>query len=224
MLISELLPDERSREKLLKQGASTLSDVELLAIFLRVGVAGEGATDVARRLIKRFDGLRGLLSASQKDFCAEHGLGAAKYAQLQAVLEMSKRYLAQDMQQGDNFANPQAVKRFLQLQLAACPREQFWGIFLNNQHHVLARQCLAEGTINSATVHLREVVKAALHHNAAAMIVAHNHPSGHPEPSQADRHLTDQLKQALALIDVRLLDHFIIAGSRCVSLAEWGWI
>ena len=215
---------ERPREKLLQRGASSLSDAELLAIFLRTGVKGKSAVDLAREMITQFGTLTQLSAASQKEFCAIHGMGKAKYVQLQAVLEMARRTLREEMQAGDALNSPGAVRGYLQLLLRGREQEVFMVIFLDAQHRVIAAEELFHGTLTQTSVYPREVVKRALYHNAAATIFAHNHPSGVAEPSQSDRLLTDALKQALALVDVRVLDHFIIAGTGCLSFAERGMV
>jgi len=215
---------ERPREKLLQRGAFSLSDAELLAIFLRTGVRGKSAVDLARELVARFGSLTGLFAASQEEFCAIHGMGQAKYVQLQAVLEMARRALHEDMQAGDALNSPGAVRDYLQLLLRGREQEVFMVIFLDAQHRVIASEELFHGTLTQTSVYPREVVKRALYHNAAAVIFAHNHPSGVAEPSQSDRLLTDALKQALALVDVRVLDHFIVAGAGCLSFAERGMV
>ncbi|MDO8412369.1 MAG: DNA repair protein RadC [Gallionellaceae bacterium] len=215
---------ERPREKLLQKGASALSDAELLAIFLRTGVSGKSAVDLARELVSRFGNLTALFAASQKDFCEIHGMGQAKYVQLQAVLEMSRRALREEMSAGDALNSPGAVRDYLQLLLRGREQEVFMVIFLDSQHRVMAAEEMFHGTLTQTSVYPREVVKRALHHNTAAVILAHNHPSGVAEPSQSDRVLTDALKQALALVDVRVLDHFIVAGAGCLSFAERGMI
>lgn len=215
---------ERPREKLLQRGARSLSDAELLAIFLRTGVKGKSAVDLARGLLARFGNLTQLFAAGQKDFCAIHGMGQAKYVQLQAVLEMARRALHEEMQSGSALSSPGAVRDYLQLLLRGRQQEAFMAIFLDAQHRVLASEELFSGTLTQTSVYPREVVKRALHFNAAAVIFAHNHPSGVAEPSQSDRALTDALKQSLALVDVRVLDHFIIAGHGCLSFAERGMV
>jgi len=215
---------ERPREKLLQRGASSLSDAELLAIFLRTGVKGKSAVDLARDLFSRFGDLTKLFATSEKDFCAIHGMGQAKYVQLQAVLEMARRALHEEMKSGDALNSPGAVRDYLQLLLRGRQQEVFMVIFLDAQHRVTASEELFSGTLTQTSVYPREVVKRALHFNAAAVIFAHNHPSGVAEPSQSDRMLTDALKQALSLVDVRVLDHFIVAGSGCLSFAERGMV
>jgi DNA repair protein RadC len=223
MAITDWPEDERPRERLLMQGAAALSDAELLAIFLRVGVKGKSAVDLARELIGRFGGLNRMFAASQADFSAVHGMGPAKYAQLQAVLEMSRRALAEEMTQGDAFASPGAVRDYLRLHLAGLPNEVFFALWLNAQNRMIAAEILFSGTLTQTSVYPREVVKKALMHNASAVVLAHNHPSGVSEPSRADELLTQELKQALALIDVRVLDHFIVAGqAQPLSFAERG--
>ena len=215
---------ERPREKLLQKGAHALSDAELLAIFLRTGVTGKSAVDLARELVSTFGNLTALFAASEKEFCSIHGLGQAKYVQLQAVLEMARRALHEEMKTSDALNSPQAVRDYLQLLLRGREQEVFMVIFLDSQHRVMASEEMFHGTLTQTSVYPREVVKRALHHNAAAVILAHNHPSGVAEPSQSDRLLTDALKQALALVDVRVLDHFIVAGAGCLSFAERGLV
>jgi DNA repair protein RadC len=222
MAITDWPEGERPREKLLQKGAAALSDAELLAIFLRTGVVGKSAVDLARELLIRFGNLTQLFAASEADFCAIHGMGQAKFVQLQAVLEMSRRALNEEMQRGDALNSPRAVRDYLQLLLGSRPQEVFVVLFLDTQHRVIATEELFHGTLSQTSVYPREVVKRALAHNAAAVILAHNHPSGVAEPSQADQHLTQALKQALALVDVRVLDHFIVAGGRMHSFAETG--
>lgn len=224
MGINDWPEGERPREKLIQRGAASLSDAELLAIFLRTGVTGKSAVDLARDLLSRFKSLTQMFAASEADFCAIHGMGQAKYVQMQAVLEMSRRALGEEMSSGDALNSPRAVKEYLQLLLRSRQQEVFMVIFLDAQHRVVANEELFQGTLTQTSVYPREVVKRALFHNAAAVILAHNHPSGVAEPSQSDRMLTDALKQALALVDVRVLDHFIVAGSGCLSFAERGML
>jgi len=222
MSITEWPEDERPREKLLKRGANALSDAELLAIFLRTGVAGKSAVDLARDLLAELGGLKGLFSANEKSFCAVKGLGKAKYAQLQAVLEMSRRYLGEEIKGRDLLTSPEATRAYLKTQLHHHAREVFACLFLDNRHRVIRYEELFQGTIDGASVHPREVVRRALEVNAAAVIFAHNHPSGVTEPSQADLRITQRLKDALALVDVRVLDHLIIGEGDAASLAEQG--
>ncbi|MCU7916627.1 MAG: DNA repair protein RadC [Candidatus Thiodiazotropha sp. (ex Gloverina cf. vestifex)] len=218
MPITDWPIEERPREKLLQRGTASLSDAELLAIFLRTGVAGQTAVDLARSLLNEFGGLRQLLAADQQRFC--QGLGLAKFAQLQAILEMSRRYLQEQLIQTDTLSNPQETRSYLQAKLRHYPYEVFSCLFLDNRHRVICFEELFRGTIDGASVHPREVVKRSLEHNAAALILAHNHPSGVAEPSQADRQITAHLKQALALVDIRVLDHIVIGEGEPVSLAE----
>jgi len=214
--------EERPREKLLARGAAALSDAELLAIFLRTGVRGRSAVDLARDLIQQYGGLRRLFEADQKTFCATLGLGMAKYVQLQAVLEMGRRYLEATLQKGDALESVADTRRYLTAQLRHEPHEVFACLFLDNRHRVIAFEVLFHGTIDGAAVYGRQIAKRALHHNAAALILAHNHPSGVAEPSQADERLTLRLKTTLESVDVRVLDHFIIGDGETVSLAERG--
>ena len=215
---------ERPREKLLEQGAAVLSDAELLAIFLRTGVTGCSAVDLARQLLSDFGSLRALLEADQVGFSARPGLGPAKYAQLQAVLEMARRHLAERLRRDSALESPQAVRDYLKAQLRHEHHEVFGCLFLDSKHRVLAYEALFRGSIDGASVYPRQVVKRALAHNAAALILTHNHPSGVAEPSQADRVLTERLKDALALVDIRVLDHFIVGDGEPLSMAERGWM
>jgi DNA repair protein RadC len=221
MPITDWPADERPREKLLARGAAALSDAELLAIFLRTGVAGRTAVDLARDLLSRFGGLRPLLQADLDAFCAARGLGQAKYSQLQAVLEMSRRHLSETLARGDALSNPDDTRRYLAARLRDYPFEVFACLFLDNRHRVIACEELFRGTIDGASVHPREVVRRALGHNAAAVILAHNHPSGIAEPSRADEAITRRLRDALALVDIRVLDH-VVVGDELVSFAERG--
>jgi DNA repair protein RadC len=224
MPITDWPEDERPREKLLARGAAALSDAELLAIFLRTGVAGKSAVDLARDLLNHFGSLRALLKASERDFCAGNGLGPAKYAQLQAVLEMARRHLAETLPERDALSDPQAARDYLKSRLRDLPHEVFAILFLDTRHRVIAYEELARGSLDGAAVYPREVVKAALRHNAAAVILAHNHPSGVAEPSAADRVLTTRLVNALSSVDIRVLDHLIIGEGVPASFAERGWL
>lgn len=219
MAIRDWPEAERPREKLLARGAEALSDAELLAIFLRTGVAGKTAVDLARELIAEFGGLRSLLQAERKAFCRAAGLGDAKFTQLQAVLEMGRRHLAESLARGEAFTSVEITQRFLAAHLRDYPHEVFAVLFLDTRHRMLAFEKLFHGTIDGASVHPREVVRRALHHNAAALILAHNHPSGVAEPSPADIAITRRLKTALELVDVRLLDHVIVGDGEQHSLA-----
>jgi len=222
MTIKDWPLGERPREKLLTQGAESLSDGELLAIFLRTGVSGKSAVDLARTLISEFGGLRFILQASEEQFCSHLGLGPAKYAQLQAVLEMSQRHLKESMHKELVFTEPKTVKNYLTTRLRHLPHEVFCCLFLDSQHRLIIFEELFQGTIDGASVYPREVVKKSLGHNAAAVIFAHNHPSGVSEPSQSDERITHRLIKALELVDVRVLDHFIIGEGDVVSMAERG--
>lgn len=224
MPITDWPADERPREKLLQQGAAALSEAELLAIFLRTGIRGKSAVDLARDLLSRFGGLRALLKAPQADFCEAKGLGVAKYVQLQAVLEIARRHLAEALPTQDALRDPAAVRDYLRARLRDLEHESFVALFLDSQHRVRACEELARGTLDAASVYPREVVKAALRHHAAAVILAHNHPSGSVEASGADRTLTERLKAALALVDIRVLDHFIVGEGEPLSFAERGWL
>ncbi|TQV62309.1 MAG: JAB domain-containing protein [Halothiobacillaceae bacterium] len=224
MAITDWPEDERPREKLLKHGPASLSDGELLAIFLRTGVVGKSAVDLARELLANFGGLRALMSASRTEFCQGLGLGDAKYAQLQAVLEMARRHMREGLERGEAFDSPGAVRGYLSARLRDQPREVFLVLFLDTRHRLIAAEELFLGSIGEAAVHPREVVRRSMQHNAAALIVAHNHPSGVAEPSRADESITLRLRDALALVEVRLLDHFIVGDGEPVSLAERGVI
>jgi DNA repair protein RadC len=224
MAIRDWPAEERPREKLLQRGPAALSDAELLAIFLRTGLPGLSAVDLARELLQSFGGLRPLLEADQASFCQGKGLGSAKYVQLQATLELSRRHLLATLQKGDALSSPADTRRYLSAQLRARHQEVFACLFLDNRHRVLAFEELFYGTVDGASVHPREVVRRCLGHNAAAVILAHNHPSGVAEPSRADEQITLRLKEALALIDVRVLDHLIIGDGEISSLAERGMI
>jgi DNA repair protein RadC len=224
MAITDWPEGERPREKLLLRGAASLSDAELLAIFLRTGMKGKSAVDLARELLSRFGSLTQLFAASESDFCKTKGMGQAKFVQFQAVLEMSRRALQEEFQRGDALDSPRAVRDYLQLLLGGRQQEVFLVLFLDTQHRVIATEELFRGTLSQTSVYPREVVKRALAHNAAAVILAHNHPSGVAEPSQADQLLTNALKQALGLVDVRVLDHFIVAVGKTLSFAEKGLI
>jgi len=222
MAISDWPAEERPREKLLNLGPSALSDAELLAIFLRTGSKGRSAVALARDLLREHGSLRGLLGADQKSFCASKGLGTAKFVQLQAVLEMSRRHLREKLSRDSAITNPGQTRDYLSIRLAGYPHEVFACLFLDNRHRVIEFEELFRGTIDGASVHPREVVRRAIAHNAAAIILTHNHPSGVAEPSEADRRITRRLQEALALIDVRVLDHIVVAAGESVSLAERG--
>ena len=222
MTIKDWPAQERPREKLLQRGAAALTDAELLAIFLRTGIAGKSALDIARELLLDFDSLPRLLSAARGEFCAKRGLGDAKYAQLQAVLEMARRYLHNNLTRVDALTSPELTRQFLANHLCGLQHEVFACLFLDNKHRLIHFEKMFRGTLGSTSVYPREVVKAALRHNAAAVILSHNHPSGVAEPSAEDQRMTEHLKKALALIDVRVLDHVIVGDGCHVSFVERG--
>jgi len=222
MAIPQWPRHQRPREKLLIQGAKALSNAELLAIFLRTGVHGMSAIDLAEALLDRFGGLGPLLKADQDSFCAAKGLGPAKYCQLQATLELTKRYLEEQLKQSPIFTKPKQVEYYLAVQMKDYQREVFSVLLLDTRHQLLGYHEIFHGTIDTTSVHPREVVRLALLKNAAAIIVAHNHPSGVADPSQSDIAITQRLKAALELVDIRLLDHFIIGQGEITSLADLG--
>lgn len=222
MAIRDWPEDARPREKLLKRGAAALTDAELVAVFLRTGVVGKSAVDLGRELLERFGGLGGLCRADKQSACSAPGVGEAKFALLQAVIEMARRTLAEDMHASDALASPQAVRNYLRLILRNKEYEVFCCVFLDAQNRVIAVEELFRGTLTQTSVYPREIVKRALALNAAAVILAHNHPSGVAEPSAADHSLTRRLAETLALVDVRVLDHFIVAGASSLSFMESG--
>lgn len=222
MAITDWPAAERPREKLLALGVEALSDAELLAIFLRVGVTGKSAVDLARDLLTQFGSLNGIFAAQLSELTQVHGIGNSKYVQLQAIFEMSRRALSEQMQVKDILSSPQQVRDYLCLRLGGLTREVFMVLFLDAQNRIVASEEMFSGTLTQTSVYPREVVKRALHHNAASVIFAHNHPSGVAQQSQADELITQQLKQALALVDVRVLDHFIVAGNTTLSFSERG--
>ncbi|MCS7100635.1 MAG: DNA repair protein RadC [Burkholderiaceae bacterium] len=223
MAIKDWPESERPRERLLRQGPQALSEAELLAIFLRVGTAGQDALQLAREALQRFKGLNGLLAAPRREVEALRGFGPAKYAQLAAVVELVRRALREEMGARRVLDSPGAVCDYLRLALGRTPHEVFVALFLDAQNRLVADRELFRGTLTQTSVYPREVVKEALAHNAAAVIFAHNHPSGLAEPSRADEALTRALREALALVDVRVLDHIIVAGPAATfSFAERG--
>ena len=222
MKISEWPVDDRPREKLIARGPEALSDAELIAIFIRTGLKGSTAVDLARSVLAHCGSLTSLLSAPRKAFEDIPGLGDAKYAQLHAVLEMSRRALRETLNRGVALSSPQTVRDYLRLTLQARQHEVFIGVFLDAQNRVLDVEELFRGTLTQTSVFPREIVKRALHYNAAAVIFAHNHPSGVAEPSRADEALTQTLKHTLALVDVKVLDHFVVGGDAAMSFAERG--
>lgn len=215
---------QRPREKLLAQGAATLSDAELLAIFLRTGIPGLDAVGLSQSILNKFGSLSELFAADIEKFCEGPGLGPAKFVQVQAVIEMSRRFLKDELGKKKSLTSPSDTRQFLLAQMSQLENEQFACIWLDTQHQILKFETLFQGTIDSAAVYPREVVKAALGCNAAAVILAHNHPSGIAEPSHADQLMTERLKQALETIDVRVLDHMVIGKGIVVSFAERGLI
>lgn len=222
--ISQWPIHERPREKLLTKGADTLSDAELLAIFFRTGIKGKSAVDLARDVLQTHGSLRQLLNASPAKFCDTRGLGMAKYIHLQASIELGKRCLKEKMDKRNVLQCPDDTREFLLTQLRDKKREVFACLFLNARHHVIAYEELFQGTLASSEVHPRVIIQKTLHHNAAALILCHNHPSGSATPSQADIQVTHRIIAAAKLIDVRVLDHFIIGDNEIVSLAERGEI
>ena len=221
MSITHWPADERPREKLLLKGSESLSDAELLAIFLRTGIKGKSAVDLARELLTEFGSLRALLTSNQQQFCQYKGLGPAKFAQLQAVLEMSSRHLGEQLKREYSLTSPSDTRRYLQSKMRDYQHEVFGCLMLDNKHRVIIFREMFKGSISSASVYPREVVKQALADNAAAVILAHNHPSGIAEPSQSDIHITKRLQQALELVDIRVLDHLIV-GDEVVCFSERG--
>lgn len=220
-----LLPkDLRPREKLLTYGASSLSEVELLAIVLRTGVSGMNVLSLAQSLLQSFGSLRKIFTASQEDLCAHKGLGGASYALLQAMSELSRRSLLESLEKGNVLTSPRQTKDYLLSHLQDRQREVFLVMYLDSQHRLISQEILFEGTIDAASIYPREVIKQAVKHNAAALMFAHNHPSGVAEPSEADKRITKRLVDAANLIDVRVLDHFVVGDCCVVSFAERGWI
>ena len=224
MKITDWPKQERPREKLLTHGADSLSDSELLAIFLRTGIKGCSAIDLARNLLTKFGSLRGLLSSSQHDFCLTKGLGQAKFAQLQASLEMSQRYMAEALDKTDAFNSVEQTQAYLIAKLRDQPHEVFAMLLLDSQHRLIKYRPMFYGTIDSASVYPRVLVQQALIDNAAAVILAHNHPSGVAEPSQADKSITKRVIDAFNLMDIKVLDHFVIGDAVAVSFAQRGLI
>ena len=224
MLLKDLPQEARPREKLLSRGPAALSDAELLALLLRTGIKGKHVLALAQELLDGFGGVAGLLNTPLEALQHTKGLGPAKRAELVAVLELTRRALTQEMTQAPIFDSPQSVRQYLQLQLGARPHEVFAVLYLNSQNRWLGWEELFRGTLTQTSVYPREVVLRALHHQAAAVVLAHNHPSGTAQPSRADEALTHTLKAALALVDVRVLDHFVVTASQAVSMAELGLV
>jgi DNA repair protein RadC len=224
MAIRDWPRDERPREKLLEKGAAALSDAELLAILLRTGTRGSSALDLARDVLKSFRGLRKFIAADRRRFCAVPGLGLARFAELQAAVEISRRQLTESLKAGPSLASPRATCDFLSAKLRDLEHEVFCCLYLDKRHRLIEYEELFRGTIDGASVHPREIVKLALQRNSAAVIVAHNHPSGIAEPSQADELITRRVKYALGLVDIRLFDHIIVGDGVSVSLAKRGLV
>ncbi len=224
MPITDWPASERPREKLLSKGASALSDAEILALFIRTGLRGKTALDLAREWLSHFDGLRGFLDADAGTLTALPGLGPAKYAEIQAALELGQRHLSSSLQRNDVMTSPDATRRFLSSRLRGLRHEVFAALFLDSQHRLIVFEELFRGSIDSCSVHPRQVVERALKLNAAALILAHNHPTGVAEPSAADRQITERLRQALDLFEIRILDHLVIGEGRPASFAERGWL
>lgn len=222
MAIKDWPEPQRPRERLLREGPTALSDSELLALFLRVGIKGRSAVELGRDLLERFGSLHGLLGADLARFSAVPGMGPAKFAQLQAVVELAARAMREQMAEGELLNSPDLVRRYLCLTLGRQGHESFSVLFLDVKNRLLACEEMFRGTLTHTSVYPREVVKAALARHAASIMLAHNHPSGSPEPSEADLLLTRALVQALALVDVRVLDHFVVAGPHVHSFAEHG--
>jgi len=215
---------ERPREKLLAQGAGVLSDAELLALFIGCGARGRSAVDLGRQLLAAAGGLRALLDRAAPDLARLPGLGPARACTLVAALELGTRHLGQQLQRGEALADPAQAGAYFSRKLRALPQEVFACLFLDTRHRVIAYEELFRGTLDGSEVHPREVARRALQHNAAALIFGHNHPSGNPEPSAADRAVTARLKQALALVEVRVLDHFVVGDGVATSMAQRGWV
>jgi DNA repair protein RadC len=224
MLLKDLPQEARPREKLLSRGPAALSDAELLALLLRSGIPGKNVLQLAQDLVDRFGGVAGLLHTPAEALKSVKGLGPAKRAELVAVLELARRALVQQLTQKPLFNTPQAVRDYLQLQLGGLHHEVFAVLFLDSQHRLIALQEMFRGTLTQTSVYPREVVKQALTLNASSVVLAHNHPSGTAQPSRADEALTHTLKAALALVDVRVLDHFVVTASQAVSMAELGLV
>lgn len=223
MPLKDLPADAQPREKLLARGAGALSDTELLALLLRTGTQGRGVLQMADEVLRKFNGLAGLLHSQGEDLKGIKGLGGtAKRAELMAVLELARRAMAQQLKEREVFSSPQAVKDYLRLHLAHKPHEVFAALFLDAQNRLIAMEELFRGTLTQTSVYPREVVIKALHHHAASVVLAHNHPSGSVQPSRADEALTQALKAALGLVDVRVLDHVIVAPGDALSMAERG--
>ena len=224
MRIKDWPAAERPREKLLERGARSLSDAELLSILIRTGSPGRTAVDLSRHMLNAFGGLRHLLEAPRARLCGLPGVGEATYVTLRAAVEMGHRHLSRTVKRGAMLGSPEDTRRYVSTRLRGFPYEVFACLFLDNRHRVIAFEEMFRGTIDGASVHPREVIKRCLEHNAAALIVAHNHPSGVAEPSHADRIVTRRLAEAGALVELRLLDHIVVGDGETVSFAERGWL
>ena len=222
MTINDWPAERRPRERLIREGAGALSDAELLAVFLRIGVPGQDAVQLAQHMMHHFGSLQRLFGASLPEFSAIHGLGPAKFAQLQAVMELARRAMLEEIRSGETLASPRAVKDYLRLSFSGKSFESFHVLFLDVKNRLIDSKELFRGTLTHTSVYPREVVKEALACNAASVMLAHNHPSGTPDPSESDLRLTRALVQALALVDIRILDHFVVAGHQVHSFAEHG--
>ena len=222
MGIKEWPASEQPRQKLLTQGAQSLNDAELLAVFLRTGTHGKSAVDLGRELIKKFGNIRQLVDSSINDFLQIKGLGNSKYVLIQASIELGRRYLETSLKQGDVFKNSVETRQYISSRLQAYPHEVFACLFLDTKHRLIRFEELFTGTIDSSVVYPREILRRAMEHNAAAVVLCHNHPSGHPEPSHADQKLTLKLQHLLEMVDIRVLDHIIVGNAETVSFAERG--
>lgn len=219
-----VLTPQKPREKMLQYGIEALSDVELLALFLRTGTRGKCVLTVARELLKQFGSLYTLLSSELEDFQDVHGIGVAKYAQLRGIGELARRYYNARLLEDSSLLSPDMTREFLQSQLAGEEREIFMVILMDNQNRILKHCRLFSGTINHVEVHPREILREALKVNAAAVILAHNHPSGNAEPSKADKQITERVIKCCQFMGIRVLDHLVVGRGECVSFAERGWI
>jgi DNA repair protein RadC len=224
MTINQWPLSERPREKLLEHGAKYLTNAELIAIFLRTGIRGKTALDLARELLTELGGLKKIFTVDPNHFYQKSGIGKAKFAMLKAALELGKRYLEEDLTPGEALPDSQTTKRFLSSRLKSYSNEVFACLFLDNHHRILAFEELFHGTLTEANIYPREIVKRCLAHNAAKIILAHNHPSGNPDPSQSDCEITAMLKTSLEILDVLVIDHIVVGHTDCVSLAELGLI
>ncbi|WP_332853120.1 RadC family protein [Duganella sp. S19_KUP01_CR8] len=222
MAINEWPLERRPRERLIREGAAALTDAELLAVFLRTGVPGKDAVQLGQEMLHHFGSLQAMFGASLKEFSALRGLGTAKFAQLQAVMELARRAILEEIKAGNTLSSPRAVKEYLRITFSGKDFESFHVLFLDVKNRLIDAKEMFRGTLTHTSVYPREVVKAALACNAASIMLAHNHPSGTPDPSESDLLLTRALVQAMALVDIRILDHFVVAGHQVHSFAEHG--